>query len=86
VAFTVACQATVAAGVGIALGVPIGIVLGRWLWILFAQAIYAVPDPSVPVLDIALIALGAVALANVVAAIPGRIAAPTPTALALRAE
>ena len=33
-----------------------------------------------------LIALGALALANIVAAVPGRIAAHTPTALLLRAE
>jgi hypothetical protein len=38
------------------------------------------------VLSIVLIALGALVLANIVAAIPGRIAARTPTALILRAE
>jgi hypothetical protein len=42
--------------------------------------------PSVPILSIVLIALTALVLANVVAAIPGRIAARTPTALILRAE
>jgi hypothetical protein len=41
---------------------------------------------SVPAGSIALIALGALVLANVVAAIPGRIAARTPTALLLQAE
>jgi hypothetical protein len=45
-----------------------------------------VPTPSVPTLSIVLIAAGALALANVVAAIPGRIAAQTPTAVLLRAE
>jgi ABC-type lipoprotein release transport system permease subunit len=38
------------------------------------------------VLTVVLIALGALVLANIVAAIPGRIAARTPTALILRAE
>jgi hypothetical protein len=46
----------------------------------------AVPLPSVPVLTITLIAVGAVVLANVVAAVPGRMAAQTPTALVLQAE
>jgi hypothetical protein len=45
-----------------------------------------VPSPSVPVLLIVLIALGALLLANVVAAVPGWRAARTPTDLLLRAE
>jgi ABC-type lipoprotein release transport system permease subunit len=85
-ASAVGWQASVAALVGIILGVPIGIIVGRWLWILFARAIYAVPSPSVPVLDIAVIALGTLILANLAAVIPGRMAARTPTALVLRSE
>jgi hypothetical protein len=67
-------------------GVPLGIVLGRVLWTLFANEIHAVPAPDVPVFTIVFIALGALVLANVVAAIPGRLAARTPTAILLRAE
>jgi len=85
-AATLACQASVAAVIGIVVGVPLGIALGRWLWNLFARQIYAVPQPSVPVLSVVLVALGALVLANVVAALPGRSAARTPTALLLRAE
>ena len=85
-AVSVAWQASVAALVGIIVGVPIGIALGRWLWDLFARGIYAVPDPSVPVAEIVLVALGALVLANLVAAVPGRMAARTRTALVLRAE
>jgi ABC-type lipoprotein release transport system permease subunit len=72
--------------IGTFVGVPAGIVLGRFLWDLFAREINAIPAPSVPVLPVALIAIGALLLANIVAAIPGRIAARTPTALVLRAE
>jgi hypothetical protein len=79
-------RSTTAATVGIVIGVPAGIPLGRWLWTLFARAIFAVPQPSVPVLEIVLVGLGALVLANVVAAIPGRIAARTSTAHVLRAE
>ena len=85
-AAAVAWQATVAVAVGVVVGVPLGIVVGRTLWNLFARDIHAVPLPSVPILSIVLIALAALVLANVVAAIPGRIAARTPTALVLRAE
>src|ERR1700684_2321720 len=82
----VAWQASVAAITGVVAGVPAGIALGRWLWDLFARDIYAVPEPSVPVLQVVLVALGALVLANLAAAIPGRIAARTSTALVLRAE
>jgi FtsX-like permease family len=85
-AAAVAWQASVAAIVGIIVGVPVGIALGRWLWDLFARDIYAVPLPTVPVLEVVLVALGALILANLVAAVPGQMAARTPTALVLRAE
>jgi hypothetical protein len=85
-AATVAWHATTAVAIGVVLGVPLGIAIGRWLWDLFAQEINAVPAPVVPVLQVVLIALGALVLANIVAAIPGRLAARTPTALVLRAE
>jgi hypothetical protein len=83
---TVAWQASVAAVIGVVIGVPVGIALGRWLWDLFARAIFAVPDPTVPVLQVVLVAVGAVVLANIVAAVPGRMAARTRTALLLRTE
>ena len=85
-AAAVSCQASLCALVGALVGVPLGIALGRWLWELFAREIYAVPEPSVPVVQVAVIVLGAFALANLVAAVPGRIAARTSTALVLRAE
>jgi hypothetical protein len=82
----VAWQASVNGLVGVVVGVPIGILLGRWLWALFAHYIDAVPEPTVPVLSIVIVALVAMVLANVVAALPGRNAARTPTAQVLRGE
>ena len=79
-------ESSVAAVVGVVLGVPIGIALGRWLWTLFADGISAVPHPTVPIAAVAAVALGAVAFANLVSLIPGRIAARTRTSLLLRAE
>ncbi len=82
----VSWQSSVAAVIGIVIGIPLGIVVGRWLWILFARQIYAVPQPSVPALSVLLVSVGALALANIVAALPGLVAARTPTALLLRAD
>jgi hypothetical protein len=82
----IAWQATVAALIGVVVGLPLGILSGRELWILFARGIDAVPDPTVPTLSLVLIGVGALAFANFVAVIPGRIAARTSTALVLRSE
>jgi hypothetical protein len=85
-AAAIAWQSTVAALIGCVIGIPLGIVVGRQLWDLFARSISVVPSPTVPVLTITLVGLGALLFANLVAALPGRIAARTPTALVLRAE
>jgi hypothetical protein len=82
----VAWQATVAAITGVIVGIPLGIVIGRELWTLFAHNLNAVPDPSVPAVPVTIVAMGALVFANLVAALPGRSAARTPTALVLRAE
>jgi hypothetical protein len=44
------------------------------------------PDATVPATSVVLVAVGAFVFANLVAALPGRGAARTPTALVLRAE
>jgi hypothetical protein len=46
----------------------------------------AVPDRTVPVLSIVLVVVGALLFANLIALLPGRVAARTPTAVLLRAE
>ena len=79
-------QATVGAVVGCVVGIPLGIVIGRELWDLFARSIDVVPHPTMSVLTLTFVGVGALIFANLVAAIPGRIAALTPTALVLRAE
>ena len=85
-AAAVAWQSSVVAAVGLVVGVPVGIAAGRWLWLAFARELSAVPDPVVPAGSIALAAVAAVILANLVAALPGRAAARTPAAIVLRVE
>ncbi len=82
----IAWQATVAAVIGVVVGTPLGIVIGRQLWIWFAHNLDAVPDPTTPALSVLIVVIGALVFANVVAALPGRSAARTPTGLVLRDE
>jgi hypothetical protein len=86
VALAVAWQATATGFFGVLFGVPVGVALGRWLWQLFAHQLSVVPEPTIPALWTAVVAAGALVAANVVAALPGRLAAFTPAALVLRAE
>jgi hypothetical protein len=79
-------QASVNGLVGVVAGIPLGILLGRWLWTLFARHIDAVPEPTTPVLSLVFVALATMVLANAVAAFPGRSAAHTSTARVLRGE
>jgi hypothetical protein len=51
-----------------------------------ARQIYVVPEPTVLAGPVILLCLGTLVLVNLVAAVPGRAAARTPAALALRAE
>jgi len=86
VAAAISWQASVAGVVGVVVGLPLGIALGRWLWTLFAEEVFAVPRPTVPVGSLILVAVGVLALVNVVAALPGFSAARTRIAAVLRAE
>jgi hypothetical protein len=85
-AATVAWQSTAAVAVGTVIGVPLGIALGRFLWDLFAAQISVVPQPTVPGLTVIVICAAGLVIANLVAAIPGRVAGRTPAAALLRAE
>ncbi len=85
-AAVVAWQSSVAVAIGTVIGMPIGIVVGRGLWYLFAHELHVVPEATVPALTLLFVAVAALVLANLVAAIPGRQAARTPTALVLSSE
>ena len=67
----VAWQSSITVAIGTIIGVPLGLILGHVLWNGFAEAIHAVPVTSIPPGYVAAIAVGAVVLANIVAAVPG---------------
>lgn len=83
---TVAWQATVLVLAALALGVPAGIALGRWIWLLLADQISVVPEAVVSGAATLAVVPGAIILANVFAAIPARSAARLQPALVLRTE
>ncbi len=83
---SIASQASFVVVVGLIVGIPAGIVFGRWLWDLFARQLSVVVEPTVPVLAIVLTAVIALVLANLIAAVPGRMAARTSPAVILRSE
>src|SRR5205085_1233276 len=81
----VAWQATTLALAALAIGVPLGVLSGRLIWARFANQLGVLEDAVVPIVAIALIMIGSVALANLIALGPARIAGKTRSAHALRA-
>ena len=76
-----------AAGVLIGLALrPLGIAAGRWVWAVFAGRLGVPPRPVTPVLAVTLLVPATIVLANLVAAVPARLAARTQPAAALRTE
>jgi hypothetical protein len=86
VSAAVAWQATALLALALAVGLPLGVAAGRWLWTLFAARVYALPEPVVPIQAVLLLVPAAVLAANLVAAVPAWIAARTRPAIVLRAE
>jgi hypothetical protein len=79
-------QGALALLVTLAVGVPLGIAGGRWLWSRFAADIGIAPTASVPAL-LLLVAVGVVLVVGILsAAAPGVMAAATRPAEAMRAD
>ncbi len=79
-------QACAISAVALAVGLPAGALAGRWAWTLFAVSAGVPADPVVSVLELLAVIPVTVAVACLVAAIPGRAAARVRPAPALRAE
>jgi hypothetical protein len=86
VAGTTAWQGTVFVAVALVVGVPIGIALGRWSWLLVADQLGVVSEPRVPLAAIVALVPAALLVANLAAAIPGWVAVRIRPAEALRVE
>jgi hypothetical protein len=79
-------QADALAAVALALGLPLGILAGRWSWALFARSLGVAATPAIPAPLILAAIPVTLLLAILIAAGPGRAAARIRPAVVLRAE
>ena len=81
-----AWQATTTAAVALLVGLPVGIGLGNWAWRVFAGQLGVAPGSATPVTAVVLAAPVTILVANLIAAVPARLALHTKPAVALRSE
>ena len=83
----VAWQASAIAALCLLVGIPAGLLLGRWGWQMVASSFGVVPAVVVPTALLALmLPVAALVVANLIAALPARAAARTEPAVVLRGE
>ena len=83
---TVAWEATTLVSIALLIGLPLGVAVGRWGWTLFADAIGVLPVPVVDLPPLLIAIPMTLLLANLIAVVPGRVAAATRPAAVFRAE
>jgi FtsX-like permease family len=86
VAAAVAWHATTVAAIGIFVGLPLGLAVGRFAWNVFAEDLGVVPEAVTPVAFTAALVPAAILLANLIAVLPGWTAARIQPAIVLKAE
>lgn len=86
VSAAVAWQATTFASVAAVIGLPLGLALGRVMWLALARQLGIVPDVATPVVGVLLAGPATVLIANVIALVPGWLAGRVPPAVVLRTE
>ena len=72
--------------VSLAIGIPLGIAAGRWVWVVFARYGGFVPETVTPISPVMALTVGAIALASALAWPAGRAAARTRPATVLHSE
>lgn len=82
----VAWQASTLVVTALAVGIPVGVVAGRWIWRAFADGLAVMPLPILTPVAVVGAAVGTLVLANLIAAIPARTPARTRAAAVLRSE
>ena len=79
-------EASTVAGAALLVGLPLGVIAGRWAWVIFAGSAGVAPQADVPVPLLLLVIPATLLLANLIAAGPGWTAARVPAATVLRSE
>jgi ABC-type lipoprotein release transport system permease subunit len=83
---TAAWQSATLVVLACAIGIPLGVVAGRFAWSAFADRLGVSPRSTVPVLTVTLLVPVLLILGGLIATVPGRLAARTRPANGLRAE
>jgi ABC-type lipoprotein release transport system permease subunit len=83
---TVLWQASALAAAALLVGLPLGVLAGRWAWVLFARSAGVAPAADIPVALVLAAIPVTLLLAIVIAAGPGWAAARIRPASVLRAE
>ena len=86
VGFSVAWQTTTMALIGIVIGVPLGIATGKAVWSAFADNLGVGTQPVVVAAEIALLAIGTLVVANLLAVVPALMAARERPSSLLKSE
>lgn len=83
---TVAWQATTLASVGLVIGIPTGLIIGRFVWRLVADGLGISTTAAIPAPALLITIPAVLVLVNLIALFPARAAARTRPAVALRSE
>ena len=83
---TVATQAVVLGGIGLLVGVPLGIVVGRAVWTAVARGAGLASTDTVPALAVVVLVFATITIVNLIAVVPARRAARLRPAVVLRSE
>ena len=86
VAATARWQATILVLVAVAVGAPVGFLVGQWTWSIAAGVLGVAQDVSIPVVPLLLVVPATLIVANVVAAVPHAAAGRVAPSTALRTE
>ena len=82
----VAWQATTLGVLAALVGIPLGLVAGRWAWVVVADGLGARSAPLVDAAVVVLLVVAVLVVLNAIAAVPARVAARLRPAVVLRSE
>jgi hypothetical protein len=82
----VAVQASTFAAVSVVIGIPLGLLAGRWVWDAIAQELGVPSEPTTHAVRVLLVLPGVLLLTNLVALVPAALARRTRPAAELRSE
>ena len=75
IGLVVVWQASVLAVIGIIVGIPLGVLIGRAVWQTFANNLGAVPVSETPIVIIGVLVGGVIIVANLIAVLPALVTA-----------